>query len=61
MSRVILKIKSRGRVFFFFLEEKKKIECQPINVDGMIELEKSPYAIPSDLGTNHSQKLTPIL
>lgn len=60
MSRVILKIKSRGRVFFF-LEEKKKIECQPINVDGMIELEKSPYAIPSDLGTNHSQKLTPIL
>lgn len=61
MSRVILKIKSRGRVFFFFLRKKKKIECQPINVDGMIELEKSPYAIPSDLGTNHSQKLTPIL
>lgn len=44
--KVIIKIQGgSGEGPFFFLEE-----CQAINVNGTIELEKSPRAVPSDLG-----------
>lgn len=45
-----------GKGFFFFTDE-----CQLINIDGIMELEKSPCSVPNNSGKGHQEKLKSIL